>query len=292
MPTMQCPAKINLFLEVIQKRPDGYHDLESVFLAVDLTDSLSAEAMDDGRITMECSDPSVPTGNDNILVRAAQKLQERHHVRQGIRFYLEKRIPMGGGLGGGSSDAAGALHLANQLWDLQLAPVQLAETGMLVGSDVPFFCHGGAALCKGRGEIVTPLEPPTADIPLTLVLSSLHSNTASAYAQLQLPEPAGVRSAAPCIAALRTSGPHALEAAAFNRFEPSVFAALPDLGILHARLSAALNKPVRMSGSGAALWYIGSAEEAERAIANNAELRHLAQKLHVRYVSVTAYHAP
>ena len=253
--SIECRAKVNLFLEVTAKRPDGYHDIESVFLEIPLADRLEAKPLTEDAITLECDAPGVPLDGRNLVVKAAGLLKNETGCRGGIAFKLEKHIPMGAGLGGGSSDAAGALRLANNLLGTNLNASDLLRLAERLGSDVPFFLHGGACLCRGRGEIITPL-PPQPSLPLCLVLTDLHSNTAEAYRRLRLPGPGTARSAEPFIDALRTGDMEAVRREAFNRFEESVFSALPDLARLHDWLERKRGVRVRMSGSGTALWFV------------------------------------
>lgn len=257
MPTLECPAKINLFLEVVRKRADGYHDIESVFCQIAMRDSLSAEPREDGRITMECSDPALPVDRRNLVVKAAAAVQRRCGIARGLHFRLRKTIPAGSGLGGGSSNAAAALRLANSLWDAGLSEDELLGLAADIGADVAFFLHGGVCLCEGIGEIISPLDcrlPPTAR--LGLFLPPIHSDTAAAYRNLRLPEPGKHRSAARFVEAMRSGGVEAIEREAFNRFESSVFACLPELGRLRDGLEKRIDHPVRLSGSGSGLWFL------------------------------------
>lgn len=252
---IECRAKVNLFLEVTARRPDGYHDIESVFLEIPLADRLEAASLPEDAITLECDTPGVPLDGRNLVVKATRLLKNETGRRGGIAFKLEKHIPMGAGLGGGSSDAAGTLRLANNLLGTNLTAGDLLRLAAQLGSDVPFFLHGGACLCRGRGELITPLPQPP-PLPLCLVLTDLHSNTAEAYRRLHLPGPGAARSAKPFITALATGDREAIRREAFNRFEESVFSALPDLARLHNWLEREKGVRVCMSGSGTAMWFV------------------------------------
>jgi 4-diphosphocytidyl-2-C-methyl-D-erythritol kinase len=159
-----APAKLNLFLHVTGRRPDGFHDLQTVFQLVELYDTLSIETLPDGQIRREPapSDPLLAglSDEEDLTVRAAVLLQQRSGTRLGARIHVEKRIPAGGGLGGGSSDAACVLTALNLLWGLHWSPEQLAALGLVLGSDVPVFVHGRNAFGSGRGEQLTPLTLP------------------------------------------------------------------------------------------------------------------------------------
>src|SRR5205085_5260687 len=149
-------AKINLTLDVLGRRADGYHALATVMQTVDLHDTLCLTATDDNRVQVVCTRPEL-SNEDNLAARAAQLLRERFALQQGIQIVLRKRIPIAAGLGGGSSDAAAVLLVMRQWWQLSLSPTELQDIAASLGSDVPFFLTGGLALCEGRGELVTPL---------------------------------------------------------------------------------------------------------------------------------------
>jgi 4-diphosphocytidyl-2-C-methyl-D-erythritol kinase len=150
----RAPAKINLVLEVLGQRDDGYHEIRSLVQTIDLCDVLAFELS--GGISLKCTEPALKTA-DNLMVRAADLLREATGSNKGATIRLEKHIPWGAGLGGGSSDAAATLLALNQLWGLKLADGDLIELAARLGSDVPFFIRGGAALIEGRGEEVKPL---------------------------------------------------------------------------------------------------------------------------------------
>src|SRR5262249_968079 len=163
----QAPAKVNLFLEVLGKRPDGYHDLEPLMVAVDVTDTLEFWPDESGALTLTCDAPGLTTGPDNLVLRAAESLKRQVNHRGGAAIHLAKRIPIQAGLAGGSSDAATTLKALNRLWNLGLTDTELARVGAEIGSDVAFFFASGAAWCTGRGEKV---EPITLGRPLDFVL--------------------------------------------------------------------------------------------------------------------------
>ena len=155
-----APAKLNLFLHILGRRPDGYHELQTCFQFVDLCDEITIEPRADGAIrTMEIA--GIPPSAD-LCARAAAALKEASGCRLGADISLTKRIPVGGGLGGGSSDAATCLVALNRLWGLDWPPEKLAALGLKLGADVPVFVHGRAAWAEGVGERLTPLYPPQA----------------------------------------------------------------------------------------------------------------------------------
>jgi len=156
MLNMSAPAKINLVLEVLGKRDDGYHEIRSLIQTVSLCDILSFELTTEGVIYFECNEQDLQT-QDNLVIKAAELMLEAGGDRGGVKIFLEKQIPAGTGLGGGSSDAAVTLLALNQLWNMKLKAEKLVELAARLGSDVPFFIHMGMALVKGRGEQVIPL---------------------------------------------------------------------------------------------------------------------------------------
>lgn len=156
----KAPAKINLSLDVIGRRDDGYHELETVMTTIDLADRIELSKAAGPAIRVESSSPFIPTDSDNLVYKAAALLQKRCGVTEGVSIYIEKKIPVAAGLAGGSSDAAAALRGLNRLWRLGLSADELSELGAEIGSDVPFCLYGGTALVTGRGEKVTPLRTP------------------------------------------------------------------------------------------------------------------------------------
>jgi 4-diphosphocytidyl-2-C-methyl-D-erythritol kinase len=174
----EAPAKINRELRVGRLRPDGYHEILSRMVSIDLADRLVAEPS--ASIEFSCDDPAVPAGDDNLVVRAARLLAARAGVRTGARLRLEKRTPMGGGLGGGSADAAIALRILARLWSCEDRVGDLAALAADLGSDVPFFLSGGEAEVSGRGETVRAV-PDGPAVPLLLLLPPFSVSTADVY---------------------------------------------------------------------------------------------------------------
>jgi 4-diphosphocytidyl-2-C-methyl-D-erythritol kinase len=156
-----APAKLNLFLHIVGRRPDGYHELQTCFQFIDLCDEIEIEVRKDGRIRRVADMPGVPEDAD-LCVRAARMLQAAAGTRLGADIGVIKRIPMGGGLGGGSSDAATCLVALNELWQLHRPEDELAALGLKLGADVPVFVRGRTAWAEGVGERLTPLYPPLA----------------------------------------------------------------------------------------------------------------------------------
>lgn len=160
-PSWPAPAKLNLFLHITGRRADGYHELQTVFQFLDYGDTLRFEVLRDGTLRREGAVDGVADADD-LTLRAARALRERTGCRLGCAIRLDKRIPLGGGLGGGSSDAATTLVALNRLWQLGLPDTELASLGLQLGADVPVFVHGRAAWAEGIGERLTPVTPPEA----------------------------------------------------------------------------------------------------------------------------------
>jgi 4-diphosphocytidyl-2-C-methyl-D-erythritol kinase len=182
---IQSYAKINLTLDILGKRPDGYHDLASIMQTIDLYDTICLAALPQDEMQLVCTRPELNT-DGNLAVRAAQLVRERFSLSQGVRIELQKRIPVSAGLGGGSSNAAAVLLALQQWWQLPCSQDELLAMAATLGSDVPFFLYGGCALCEGRGERVTPLAPhwPAAMRWLLLVKPAIEVSTATVFRNL------------------------------------------------------------------------------------------------------------
>lgn len=182
MLVVQAPAKINLSLEVVGKRPDGYHELVSIMQTISLADRLTISPSTD--LTLTCSDPGLST-SQNLVLEAAALLQACYSATGGCRLHLEKHIPAGAGLGGGSSDGAATLVALTRVWNLPADCADLLALSERLGSDVPFFLYGGTALVEGRGERVWPLPDPERAWYL-LVKPPFEVSTARIFAALPL----------------------------------------------------------------------------------------------------------
>jgi 4-diphosphocytidyl-2-C-methyl-D-erythritol kinase len=175
----EAPAKVNRELRLGGRRPDGYHEIRSRLVSIDLADRVTV-SRGTGSLELVTEGLDVPAGDSNLVVRAARLLAERVGRTPDVRIRLEKRIPVGGGLGGGSSDAARTLALLAQLWDASVSREELASLAALLGSDVPFFLTGGEADVTGRGELVTP-RPDLPQTELLLLVPPFAISTAEAY---------------------------------------------------------------------------------------------------------------
>lgn len=183
MRTWPAPAKLNLFLHVTGRRADGYHTLQTVFQFLDFGDELAFVVTDDGRIARAAPVAGVAEESD-LTLRAARLLKESCSVKMGARIHLTKRLPVGGGLGGGSSDAATTLLVLNELWGARLSIPELAVLGLKLGADVPVFVRGHAAWAEEIGEILTPVTPEEAWY--LVVVPPVHVSTAQVFADPEL----------------------------------------------------------------------------------------------------------
>ncbi len=183
--TLPAPAKLNLFLHITGRREDGYHNLQTLFQFLDVSDSLTFECLDDCADILLVSDIQGVDPEDNLVVKAARMLQQRKAVTLGVRIQLHKRLPMGGGIGGGSSNAATTLLALNRLWKTGLTFDELADMGLELGADVPVFVRGHAAFAEGVGERLTPVKPP--EYWYLVLVPDVGVNTALMYAHPDLP---------------------------------------------------------------------------------------------------------
>ena len=265
-----APAKLNLFLEILGRRGDGYHDLESLMVAVGLHDTLSFEDDPSGRITLTCDDPTLPTGAANLVVRAAEALRAGAESTAGrplgASITLAKSIPAQAGLAGGSSDAAATLAGLDLLWNLATPVDRLDALAASLGSDVAFFRHAPAAVCRGRGERVEPLPlPPPIGGPLAFVVVVPPFGVATADVYRGLVPPGEPRPIGPMLGAFASGDPGAIGAQLFNRLQPVAEALRPDLKHVRDALRA-VDPPLAgtlMSGSGSA--YFGLARDPDEA---------------------------
>jgi 4-diphosphocytidyl-2-C-methyl-D-erythritol kinase len=177
-----APAKINLSLRVLRRREDGFHEIESLIVLISVFDKLELELREAGGLEFVCSDASLPTDETNLVVRAARLFCQTFGLEPNLRIELRKGIPHGAGLGGGSSDAAATLLALNRLFATEVPRETLLELAAALGSDVPFFIHESAALCRGRGELVTPTIFPHA-LPVLLIKPPFGVPTPWAYQQ-------------------------------------------------------------------------------------------------------------
>jgi 4-diphosphocytidyl-2-C-methyl-D-erythritol kinase len=269
---VHAPAKINLGLEVLRKRPDGYHDIASIFLPVALSDTLTVERSRTPACT--CIPPVTGTPDQNLVYQALVRYAEAFPADQwSAKITVEKRIPTGGGLGGGSSDAASALMAVAALNDRDDADShqRLADIALSLGSDVPFFLTRSVALVEGRGEIITPLDVPS---PwwVVLVLPGIHVNTAQAYSTLGI---TGGKAQTDLVEKYRKSliDNSSMQEDFTNDFERAVFQQHPALATIKQRLLDTTATYAAMSGSGSTMFGLyTTVDNATSAISNLSDL--------------------
>jgi 4-diphosphocytidyl-2-C-methyl-D-erythritol kinase len=248
-----APAKVNLFLRVLNRRPDGYHNIQSLFQAVSLFDRLIVRRVSEPGISLAVSGSvprleTVPADQSNLVCRAFEAVSSVRDLSGGLHVELEKNIPVAAGLGGGSSDAAATIEAIDALFDLELSFSDKAEIGSRVGSDVPFFFTGGQALAEGRGEVLTETNYAR-DYWLRLVTIGRSISTSEAYASLKraLTNPKNEFSLPSCqtveelVEALRLSG---------NDFEEALLSNHPELESIKDGLLRSGARLARLSGSG------------------------------------------
>jgi 4-diphosphocytidyl-2-C-methyl-D-erythritol kinase len=264
----QAPAKINPVLEVLGKRPDGYHELALVFQTIGLYDELTFEKAKEG-VSFETS-ASLPADDSNLVVKAAKLFHEEVlRGKGGVRVHLNKVIPIAAGLGGGSSDAAATLKRMDALFETQVGEKKLQAMAAQLGSDVPFFLSGGTALGRGRGEQITPWEPGP-EIPLILVKPKEGLSTPAVYqsgkALITLGEKAqGFKDL------LREKNLRKIAGALFNGLEPATFFLMPEVKLIKEELLAAGVLGALVSGSGPTVFGIAPTVEAAAAIGRKLE---------------------
>lgn len=245
------PAKVNLFLETLARRPDGYHELATLMVAVSLYDSLEFRDDPSGVVRLTCDDPALPTGPENLVCRAAELLRQETGHRGGALIALRKRVPMAAGLAGGSGDAAATLAGLNRLWRLGLDGPDLAALGARLGSDVPFFFHTPAAWCTGRGEVVEPLRLGR---PLDLVLACPPEGLSTAEVFRNLTVPQVPNDGTALRRAAEAGDVEALGRLLFNRLQPVAERLCPAVAGLCGRLAGPGPAGCLMSGSGSTVF--------------------------------------
>ncbi len=252
--TVRVPAKVNVQLAVGAARPDGFHDLANVFLAVGLYDEVTVTEADELRVTCEGPDAGqVPLDRTNLAARAAQKLAERHGRGPAVHIHIAKDIPVAGGMAGGSADGAGALVACDALWGTGASREELLDICAELGSDVPFSLVGGAALGTGRGERLTPLEVG-GTFHWVFALADGGLSTPAVYGEFDrlargrdIPEPVASQE---LLAALAKGDVHALAAALSNDLQPAALSLRPSLADTLAAGRAAGALAGLVSGSG------------------------------------------
>ena len=257
-------AKINLGLQVIRKRPDGYHDIETVMQTVDLADRVTVTPQR-SQIEVTCSDPVVPVDEHNLVHRVAQMLRDRYEINRGVRIDIQKQIPVAAGLAGGSGNGAVTLLALNRLWELELAPGELLSLAAELGSDVAFLASGTpAAICRGRGEEVDPVERP---LGLSAVIARPESGLSAAEVFRHCRVVDTPRGAQPLVDRLFSGRLAAASRLLHNSLQPTAEALNPEVTKL---LNILARQPVLgplMTGSGTACFGLCTTHRLARRIA-------------------------
>ena len=246
-------CKINLGLSIIKKRTDGYHELETVFYPVQLQDMVEVCISENTKDAVQFSHSGIPVPGDtknNLCIKAYQLLKEKFPQIPATQIHLHKHIPMGAGLGGGSSDATAVLKIMNQLFNLQLEQKELISLAAQLGSDCPFFVHETPCLAKGRGEILEPIQCDLSKYTLVLMHPGIHVSTAWAFGQLH------PHSKSTSIAAIVQQDIHTWKNELINDFEAPIFEAHPLIASLKEYLYQENAIYASMSGSGSSLFGI------------------------------------
>jgi len=261
--TLKAPAKVNYRLDVLRRRPDGYHDLRMIMQRIDLCDEITITLSDTPGIRVSCGSDGVPDGPENIAWRAANALLSLSDREAGIDIAITKNIPVAAGLGGGSSDAATVLLGVNELLGLGLATERLMEIGVTLGADVPFFVFGKTALAEGIGEILTAIEsvPP---LWLVIVNPNIPVSTAWVYQSLRL---TGEQNGDTIPRFFK--GVDDVCAVLANDLEPVTIGKYPVIGEIKERLIAEGAAGALMSGSGPTVFGLFEVEEEARRAARS-----------------------
>lgn len=262
-------AKINLTLDVLGKRADGYHELQTIMQTIDLADIITLRELNQG-IKIVSSSLQIPTDEKNLAYQAAQLIKSRAGIEKGIEIRIEKNIPVMAGLAGGSTDAAATLVGLNNLWELDFSEAELWEMAARLGSDVAFCLNGGTCLAEGRGEILKPLNPPP-PLWLVLVKPQIGVSTAQVYRSLSLDRIGRRPSQSAMIKALEDGDPRKIAENLVNVLETVTLEMHPSLAVIKEEMMSLGALGALMSGSGPSIFALTSAAEAAQAIAEKME---------------------
>ncbi len=259
---IKCPAKINLSLDVVNRREDGYHNLKMIMQEIKLYDVLTFQVSDDCRqteITLESDNAVLPLNESNLIYKAAKLFFEKTGISASARIHIRKNIPMGAGLGGGSTDAAGTLLALNKIFGEPLTMAELAPMAKSLGADVPFFLHGGCMLAEGIGEILTPV-PPLQNVYIVLAKPPVHISTPWVYKNLVLTEKTIHPDTHSVIEALETNNLQLLSESAGNVLETVTAKEYPQIEEYKGIMKRHGASYSLMSGSGSSVFGIFSNE--------------------------------
>lgn len=263
----KAPAKINLSLDVLYKRPDGYHEIEMVMTTVDLADRIELIVLNKDIILIESENRFVPNDERNLAYRAAKLLKDTYGVPYGVKIFIEKHIPVAAGLAGGSSDAAAVLRGLNRLWSLGLSVKELADLGAQIGSDISFCVYGSTALAKGRGEHIIELPSPPA-CWVVLAKPEIGVSTQSIYHNLKL-DPANHPNTKEMVHAIRTSDFKKMCDNVGNVLESVTLDLYPEVQQIKYQMEESGADAVLMSGSGPTVFSLVQQESRAYRIYNS-----------------------
>lgn len=269
--TVPAYAKINLYLDVVGKRSNGYHDVVTVMQSVTLHDTLTVTRQNTKNIHLTIDNSTLPADESNLVIRAANAYFEASRHAFGVEAMLEKRIPMQAGMGGGSADAAAMLHALNRLDGYRFSPEELSHIGSTIGADVPFCVRGGTCLCRGIGELITPLES-TLSLPLVVAIGHEGVSTPAAFAQLDrrylnFEDFHSDQTPQNLLDALQNGDVSHAVSALFNRFEEVIEPMRPAVCAIKETLLQNGALAAQMSGSGPAVFGVFKSESvAQRAV--------------------------
>lgn len=273
----KAPAKINLSLDVLYKRPDNYHEIEMVMTTVDLADRIELTTIDTDAIIMGSESRFIPNDERNLAYRAAKLIKDKYSINKGVHIKIEKYIPVAAGLAGGSSDAAATLRGLNRLWSLNIPTAELAEIGSEIGSDVSFCVYNSTAVARGRGEIITKLPaPPTCWVVLAKPMIGV--STPSIYQHLDLdsvkhPDTQGM------IDAIKTNDYIKMTQKLGNVLEAVTLPLYPEVQQIKNKMISSGADAVLMSGSGPTMFSLVAQESRAQRIYNS--LRGFCEEVHV-----------
>ncbi|MFJ5772413.1 4-(cytidine 5'-diphospho)-2-C-methyl-D-erythritol kinase [Psychrobacillus sp. NPDC093180] len=263
---VKAPAKINLTLDVLHKRPDGYHEVEMIMTTVDLADRIGLEVREDGAIHIISVDRFVPNDHRNLAYQAAKILKEMYNVKLGVSIKIEKNIPVAAGLAGGSSDAAATLRGLNTIWNLGLTLDELAQVATKIGSDVAFCVYGGTALATGRGEKIQKLPPP-ANCWVILAKPTLGVSTADIYGNLKINDITHPNTEQ-MIQAIKKKDFELMCASVGNVLEDVTLKLYPEVAVLKEQMQKFGADAVLMSGSGPTVFGLVNQESRVQRVYN------------------------
>jgi len=250
--SLKAHAKVNLFLEILGKRDDGYHEIETIMQEISLADNLQFEEIQEG-IKLECNNKNIPINQDNLVCKAANLILKECGIKKGVLINLEKNIPVGAGLGGGSSDAAATLKALNSLWKVGLNDGDLIEFAAKLGSDIPFFINGKTSLCSGRGEVISPVKVRDR-MDYLILFPRVHISTETIYKNLKIDLTKKRKDVSVFLDALKYSEVDGISKLLFNRLEEVIFATYPDLLQIKSSLESFDFCGLSISGSGSAFF--------------------------------------